>query len=93
MAMENNTFKIQDRYIGKVVSIDLDTHEIEVYIPKLMPTLSYGFNDTTYSVDLQSEVLKKNTLLCKPLDFKKNIPNVDSLVSIFFLDSDIKKVY
>jgi hypothetical protein len=93
MAMENNTFKIRDLYVGKVVSIDLNTHEIEVYIPKLMPTLSYGFSNTTYSVDLQSEVLKTNTLLCKPSDFKERVPNVDSMVAIFFLDEDIKKIY
>lgn len=91
--MENNIFNIQDNYIGKVVSIDADTHEIEVYIPKLMPTLSYGFSDTIYSVDLQSEVLKKNTILCKPVDFKKRVPDVGSLVSISFLDGDIKKSY
>ena len=91
--MENNTFKIRDLYIGKVVSIDASTHEIEVYIPKLMPTLSYGFSNTTYNVDLQSEVLKTNTLLCKPFDFKERVPDVNSIVAVFFLDEDIKKVF
>ena len=91
--MENNTFKIRDLYIGKVVSIDVSTHEIEVYIPKLMPTLSYGFSNTTYNVDLQSEVLKTNTLLCKPSDFKETVPDVNSIVAVFFLDEDIKKVF
>jgi len=91
--MENNTFNISELYVGKVVSVDLNTHELEVYIPKLMPTLNYGFSDTIYSIDLQSKVLKTNTLICKPNDFKERLPDVDSLVHIRFLDNDIKKIY
>lgn len=91
--MENNTFNISEIYVGKVVSVYLDTHELEVYIPKLMPTLNYGFSNTTYSVDLQSEVVKTNTLLCKPTDFKERVPDKGSLVHVRFLDDDIKKIY
>ena len=91
--MENNTFDISDLYIGKVVSVNLDTHEIEVYLPKLMPTLNYGFSETVYNVDLQSEVVKTNTLLCKPTDFRVRVPKEGSLVRVYFVDGDIKKIY
>jgi len=91
--MENNTFNISEIYIGKVVSVDVEKHELEVYIPKLMPTLSYGFSETTYSVDLQSEVVKTNTLICKARDFKDRVPKEGSLTQVTFLDGDIKKIY
>jgi hypothetical protein len=91
--MENNTFNISELYVGKVVSVYIETHELEVYVPKLMPTLNYGFSNTVYSIDLQSEVLKTNTLICKPNDFKERLPDIGSLVHVRFLDNDIKKIY
>jgi len=91
--MENNTFNISEIYVGKVVSVHLDTHELEVYLPKLMPTLNYGFSETIYNVDLQSEVIKTNTLLCMPTDFKERVPKEGSLTKVYFIDGDIKKMY
>ncbi len=91
--MENNIFNVSEAYIGRVVSVNLNTHELEVYVPKLMPTLNYGFSETVYNIDLQSEVVKTNTLLCKPRNFKDRIPEENSLVQVFFLDGDIKKIY
>lgn len=91
--MENNLFNISGDYIGKVISVNRNNREIEVFVPKLIPTLNYGFSDMTYSIGLQTEVLKKNTILCKPFDFKMKLPKKDSLVRVYFLGGDIKKIY
>jgi hypothetical protein len=91
--MINNTFNVSEAYIGRVVSVNINTHELEVYVPKLMPTLNYGFSETVYNVDLQSEVVKTNTLLCKPRNFKDRVPEENSLVQVFFVDGDIKKIF
>src|SRR5690554_2282670 len=91
--MQNNVFDTWDMYVGKVVSVDFDTHELEVFVPKLTPTLNYGFSPTTYSVGLQSEVLKTNTIKCKPTNYNARLPKKGSLVFVYFVDRDIKKTY
>lgn len=91
--MTSNVFTINDMYIGRVIKSYPETHELEVFIPKLMPTLSRGFTESEYNVGLQSIVLKTNTILCSPIDYKKELPEEGSLVSVYFIDEDIKKIY
>lgn len=91
--MENNIFNINAWYIGEVRKVNTTTHELEVYVPRITPTLNYGFSDTTYTTGVQSTVLKTNTIICKPYNFKTLIPDVGSLVEVKFLGEDIKSVY
>lgn len=91
--MENNIFNINAWYMGEVRKVNTTTHELEVYVPRITPTLNYGFSDTTYTTGVQSTVLKTNTIICKPYNFKTLIPDVGSLVEVKFLGEDIKSVY
>lgn len=91
--MENNIFNINTWYMGEVRKVNTTTHELEVYVPRITPTLNYGFSDTTYTTGVQSTVLKTNTIICKPYNFKSLIPDVGSIVEVKFLGEDIKSVY
>lgn len=91
--MENNIFNINGFYVGEVKEANPLTHELEVYVPQLTPTLNYGFSPTTYTTGLQTSVTKTNTILCKPYDFKALVPTVGSLVRVMFIGGDIKRVY
>lgn len=91
--MENNIFNINTWYMGEVRKVNTTTHELEVYVPRITPTLNYGFSDTTYTTGVQSTVLKTNTIICKPYNFKTLIPDVGSIVEVKFIGEDIKSVY
>lgn len=91
--MENNIFNINTWYMGEVRKVNTTTHELEVYVPRITPTLNYGFSNTTYTTGVQSTVLKTNTIICKPYNFKTLIPDVGSIVEVKFLGEDIKSVY
>lgn len=86
--MENNKFNPNDIYIGKVIEANISTRELEVFIPKLMPTLAYGFSDT-----LRNNITKTNKIKCNAWDRNQPLPEKDSLVAVLFLDNDIKKIY
>ena len=79
--------------MGEVRKVNTTTHELEVYVPRITPTLNYGFSDTIYTTGVQSTVLKTNTIICKPYNFKTLIPDVGSIVEVKFLGEDIKSVY
>lgn len=91
--MQNNTFEINGWYIGEVRSSNSANHQLEVFVPRLTPLLNHGFSPTTYNTGLETSVIKSNTLIAKPYDYKDELPSVGSLVRIMFIGDDIKRVY
>ena len=92
-------------YIGTVMDTDLETREIQVYIPKLMPiidseaaitykTKSYDFNlsiNGTSGVD--SNVTMRNSIIARAEDKEETMPTKGSKVIIYFIDNNPNLVF
>lgn len=91
-------------YIGTVYNINVDTREIEVYIPKLMPAIAEGGKSVEYMTNLGSSnnmttinhsehVTVKNTMKVSAYDLDEPMPKVGSKVAIYFLEGNIRFPY
>lgn len=105
MILTNNTFDMSETYIGKVMKTDRDNRCCYVFIPKLMMTLSSSeivdnkipMNlskiENKEELNIGDFVNKGNLFKVKQLNINSKLPDVGSLVIIFFIDGDIKKGY
>ena len=92
-----------EMYIGTVYSYDVNTREIEAFIPKLMPAIAEGRDKIKYMTNLGSTSLNnvlynnyitiKSTMTIKAYDKDEAMPEIGSKVAIFFLDADITRPY
>lgn len=91
-------------YIGTVYSINVNTREIEVYIPKLMPAIAEGGKSVEYMTNLGSSnsmntinysehVTIKNTMKVSAYDLEEPMPKVGSKVAVYFLEGNIRFPY
>ena len=91
-------------YIGTAYGINVDTREIEVYIPKLMPAIAEGGKSIEYMTNLGSSnnmntinyserVTVKNTIKASAYDLDEPMPKVGSKVAVYFLEGNIRFPY
>lgn len=100
--MENNNFTY-DELIGTALSYNIDTRELEIFVPKLTPTL-YSNKIQTYQtltqesslkiknkIDINTRVNHSNVILCKARYALTKIPTIGSKVSVTFFENDLNK--
>src|SRR5574344_2759343 len=88
-------------FIGTVIKVDKDNRRVGVYIPKLMPGM-YSGDEQSYTVPtnngldvpafdtmINSTINKINYMWVKPLRYEDPLPNVGSKIYIEFLDNNI----
>ena len=87
-------------YIGTVMDTDLETREIQVYIPKLMPiidyadnvsykTRSYNFNlAITGTSAVDATVTMRKSIIARAEDKEETLPSKGSKVIVYFIDNN-----
>lgn len=86
---------LNQSFIGIVKGYDLEARTVDVFIPKLMPTVPEGREDITTMTNLSSNninisynsnITQTSTITARAKDMDLAIPEIDSRVTIEFLD-------
>lgn len=89
--MENNLFDLNGIFVGHVIKINnLETKELEIYIPKLTPTLPKYYQEINIPIESYN-VIKKNTISVKPFGPDYKVPKPNSLIAVIFFEGDLNK--
>lgn len=90
-------------YIGTVYGYNVETRELEVYIPKLMPGIAESSKDidlkTNLGSDISTNIIYENlvktssTITVSAMDTDEPLPKIGSKVKIWFIESNIHLGY
>lgn len=101
MALENNNYDLSFVFIGTVLGYDVKERTLDVYLPKLMPSLPSGkirnvqfqtssLNITGYN-EYKPTITARNTIKAYPHSAKSKIPAINSKVVVYFIDANPKR--
>lgn len=89
-------------FIGTVVGYDVNTREVDVFIPKLMPAIPDGQKDRTSLTNLgnpninikyNKNITMSSSIKLKPYDMDSPLPEINSKVMVFFLEGQLRWGY
>ena len=99
--IREDAYNLSGLYIGIVKGYDLDTRRVAVYLPKLMPAISEFTEVTKQTTNISNYVIEdieyQQSIDTTPfiwvslMNSDDPMPDVDSRVGVYFIDSQITK--
>lgn len=88
-----------DTYIGIVCGYDINTRELDVFIPKLMPAIpenrenvsvktNLGMVSSLYNIKYNPQIILTSTIKVRAEDMSAELPKVGSRVEVYFLEGN-----